>query len=299
MPIQDLRVNLTPSEKDKDMKGRKEVLSKILQGRWSSLYKGEGIEFAGFRRYTSADDAELIDWKASLRTDKLVVREFEELKNYTVIFLLDVSDSMLFTSQDKLKVEYAAELTYDLADAVQKTGDSVGLIMFNDDIAARVDSRVGAGVMNAFETVLSDGENYGGGFNLRKPVTLARDMVGDRAVMVIVSDFFGIEGDWEKYIYMMSQEFEMLGININDPRDINFPDSGGQFLLEHPYKDENIYVDVQEYKEKYDEIAMEEHDYVQNVFRNAKGELLQIRTDKDYMTELIRFFQRKKKGRGV
>jgi len=138
MPIKDLRIDLSSGLRKLDINARKDVLSRTLEGEWTTVFKGRGIESAGFRSYTFGDDASLIDWKASLRAKQTLIREFEDYKNFTVFFLFDVSDSMLFTSTDKLKCEYAAEMIYVLADAINKAGDSVGMAMFTDKFLNKV-----------------------------------------------------------------------------------------------------------------------------------------------------------------
>ena len=98
------------------------------------FYQGKGLEFDGYREYTYQDDAKTIDWKATLRANKKLVKLFTEEKNKNIIFLFDVSSSMCYGSQEKLKVEFAAEVISSLAYSYQITGDSVGLMMFSDSL---------------------------------------------------------------------------------------------------------------------------------------------------------------------
>ena len=81
-----------------------------LSGGYISLLKGKGFEFEGYRAYTLEDDSRDIDWKASLRAQELLVRILVEERNVKVFFLFDVSNSMCFSSVDKLKCEYGAEI---------------------------------------------------------------------------------------------------------------------------------------------------------------------------------------------
>ncbi|GAH91143.1 unnamed protein product, partial [marine sediment metagenome] len=59
-----------------------------------SKLKGLGSEFYGMRRYVFGDQFRLIDWKASARTQKLIVREFESERDVTIMLLVDSSSSM-------------------------------------------------------------------------------------------------------------------------------------------------------------------------------------------------------------
>ena len=58
-------------------------------GRYKSVFKGKGIEFDGFRAYSeNDDDASLIDWKASIRANEMLIREFVEERNMNIFFLV-------------------------------------------------------------------------------------------------------------------------------------------------------------------------------------------------------------------
>ena len=295
MGLRELKVDLTPGLQKLDIYSRKDILSRTMEGEWSTVFKGRGIEFAGFRDYAYGDDASLIDWKASLRSKKTLIREFEEFKNFTVFILFDVSDKMLFSSHDKLKCEYAAELIFVLADAINKSGDSVGLGMFNDDLINTVLPNIGAGVINNIKISLLKKEFYGGKFDFKKALLLTRSMLNTKAVIIIVSDFLGMEKGWEKYIQMLSNEYELIAFMVRDPRDRKLPETGGQFLLKDPISGKNIYIDVNQYRKEFEKSVNEQEKRVEETFKKNKGDFLRIVTDEDYLPKIISFFQRRSK----
>ena len=57
-----------------------------IGGNYASVFKGTGIDFAGFRKYSQGDDVSLIDWKASLKSNSLLVRESEEERGLNLFF---------------------------------------------------------------------------------------------------------------------------------------------------------------------------------------------------------------------
>jgi uncharacterized protein (DUF58 family) len=296
MPINELHLDLTPKLKKLDVNSRRDVLAMSMQGDWSTTFKGRGIEFAGFRSYQYGDDASLIDWKASLRAKETLIREFEEYKNFTIFFLLDVSDSMLFSSHEKLKCEYAAEVVYTLADAMNKAGDSVGMAMFNTTFVNKIAPFIGMEVLNNMKINLLNKNNYGGGFDLKKVLLMTRSFIGSRAVIVIVSDFIGMPEGWEKYIEMMSQEFELVAVMVRDPRDREIPDDIGQLMLKDPYTGENIYVDTRVVSELYKKEVISQEQYIKYIFRRSRGDFVLLTTDnEDYIRTLTSFFQTRSK----
>ena len=295
MAIKEIKLNLAPELRKLDVYSRRDVLSKTMEGEWSTVFKGRGIEFAGFRVYQYGDDASMIDWKASLRANDTLIREFEEFKNFTVFFLLDVSDSMLFTSTDKLKCEFAAEMLYVLADAISKGGDSVGMAMFNNDFINKIYPDIGAEILNRIKTNISNPKNYGGGFDFKKALMLTRSLLQRKAVVIIISDFIGLEEGWERYVQMMSEDFELIALMVRDRRDIELPNVRGQYMVKNPFSNENLYIDVKHYADLYKEKIHKEILKVQNVFTRSRGDFLLLPTDEEYMTRTVQFFQRRSK----
>ena len=151
MAVRKLNINFDPHHPNLEIVGRRDVLSKTVEGSWATSFKGQGMEFTGYRAYTYSDDASLIDWRASLRAKETLVREFEEFKNFKVVFLLDVSDTMLFTTTDKLKAEYGAELVYTLAQSASRAGDAIGLAMCSDRLVSSVEPSFGKGIRFQFQ----------------------------------------------------------------------------------------------------------------------------------------------------
>ncbi|MCR4694315.1 MAG: DUF58 domain-containing protein [Pseudobutyrivibrio sp.] len=61
----------------------------ILDGSYVSLYKGRSMEFLDLMEYNFGDNIRDIDWRASSRTGKTLVRRYEAEKRHNVLFLCD------------------------------------------------------------------------------------------------------------------------------------------------------------------------------------------------------------------
>ena len=57
---------------------------------------GSGVEFRDYRGYTPGDDFRRIDWSLYNRLGRLFVRQFDQLEDFPVYVLIDLSDSMWF-----------------------------------------------------------------------------------------------------------------------------------------------------------------------------------------------------------
>jgi uncharacterized protein (DUF58 family) len=115
----------------------------FLTGLHRSPRKGFSVEFAEHRPYQPGDDLRYIDWKIAARTDRWVVKQFEEETNLRAVVLLDVSRSMQWKSPAaKLtKQAYAEQLAAALALLLLKQRDAVGLVRFDDAVRTVVPPR--------------------------------------------------------------------------------------------------------------------------------------------------------------
>lgn len=293
MAIKKLDLDLMPQLKKTELRAKRKVLGRILEGSWTTLLKGRGMEFAGFRKYTYGDDASMIDWGASLRSKETLVREFEEFKNVNVFFLLDVSDSMLFSSEGKLKVEYGAELLFNLSVALIDNGDSVGYAMFNDNIVAKMPPNIGKEAVYRIAAGLQNPKNYGGKFDFQNVVSLLNSILRERALIIIISDFIGMEEGWERYIKMIGQKFDLIGIMLRDPRDRTLPKKHNNLLVEDPYTHEKLLINSKEYKDIFENFVKEEESYIHSVFKKSESGFLLLESNQDIFTPIMRYFKKR------
>jgi uncharacterized protein (DUF58 family) len=77
-------------------------LSGQLQGERRSLKRGQSVEFADFRPYSSGDDFRRIDWNAYARLERFFLKLFVEEEDLTVHILVDVTHSMDWGQPNKL-----------------------------------------------------------------------------------------------------------------------------------------------------------------------------------------------------
>jgi len=105
------------------------------QGQHRSPHHGSSVEFADYREYTRGDPPNLIDWAVFARTDRYVIRRYQEETSLRSYILLDTSESMDFRDQGlQTKMGYACYLAAGLMYILINQGDSAGLMLFNDTL---------------------------------------------------------------------------------------------------------------------------------------------------------------------
>lgn len=294
MPIKELLVELDASKASAELRAKRRVLSRVLEGLWTTLLKGRGMEFAGYRQYTYGDDASRIDWNATLRGNQTLVREYEEYKTVNVFFMLDLNDSMLFTTQEKLKCEYAAELMFHFAKAVTDIDDAVGYALYTNDIMKHQLPTIGMNVITHLEQELSNGKNYGGDADFKRVMMLVSGLLRERSLIVIISDFVMLPIGWELYIKSLSTRFDLIGIMVRDPRDSELAEERTQAILQDPMNEnDRMLVDFKQYAGLYEDEVTRNETYVESVFGKAKAGFLKIDTTVEPLSQLIQYFKKR------
>ncbi|MBI1756822.1 MAG: DUF58 domain-containing protein [Fimbriimonas ginsengisoli] len=108
-----------------------------------SRSRGLGTEFESLREYAEGDDFRKIDWKASARKGKLVVRQYEQERNQAVMIVVDVGRHMLAEADGVRKIDRAVDACLMLTHAAVSSGDNVGLLVYGDMVRRYIPPRKG------------------------------------------------------------------------------------------------------------------------------------------------------------
>ncbi len=290
MPLKKFNANLVPSIKELSMKVKKDLLTTAMSGELASKLKGRGIEFEDYRDYNTHDDASRIDWRASQRSQRLLVRQYKLDVNFNTFFLIDTSESMIFSSTKKLKCEYAAEVSSAVFYGILNSGNSTGFALFNDGVKKLVKPMLGKKQYHLFVKEILDVNNYGGKKNFRKAIQHTLSILDRKTLIFLVSDFIGLEKELAEYLKIISHVHEVIGIMIIDPRDLKIPDDVGQIILEDPFSDEKLYVDSKQYAKIYSEYNQKRINLIRTIFQRSKSKLIELNTEKPFFNPLLKAF---------
>jgi uncharacterized protein (DUF58 family) len=92
---------------------------------------GTGTEFTELKEYSAGDDPRLIDWKATARRNRPLIRVLEPEQEQTVIILLDRGRLMTANIQGMQRFDLGLNATLSLALAATQRGDKVGVAVFD------------------------------------------------------------------------------------------------------------------------------------------------------------------------
>jgi uncharacterized protein (DUF58 family) len=100
--------------------------------------RGLGSDLREIRDHIPGDPFKRIAWKATARTRKLMVREYESEIMVTHWLLLDISSTMRSQRPGRSKLDYGLSLCAAFARVALESGDRVGLITFDHRIYSQV-----------------------------------------------------------------------------------------------------------------------------------------------------------------
>lgn len=96
------------------------------------LRAGRGLEFFELRAWALGDEARDIDWRATARSPRPLVRRYQDEALATVLLCLDRSASM--GTAGRAKWDLARQVTAALAYLFSQAGHEVGLLAFSADL---------------------------------------------------------------------------------------------------------------------------------------------------------------------
>ncbi|MEO7084769.1 MAG: DUF58 domain-containing protein [Gemmatimonadaceae bacterium] len=242
--------------------GRIEIVARwIVDGFMSGLHrsprKGFSVEFAEYRPYQPGDDLRYIDWKIAERSDRWVVRQYEEETNLRASIVLDVSKSMAWSgtqlrslggsasgdtavATDRLtKLAYAEQLTAALVLLLLKQRDAVGLVRFDERVRSSIPPRARNG---QWRRIISALEEPGTGKASSAPTALreASRLLTRRGLIVLISDLLMDQPDVESAMRALrAAGHDITVLHVMDPAERDFV-SSGEALFVDPESDLTI-----------------------------------------------------------
>lgn len=231
----------------------REVVEGFLMGLHRSPHRGFSAEFAELRAYRAGDDLRYLDWRMFGRSDRYYVKQFEEETNLRAYLLVDVSQSMGWSSDSGTlpsKLWYAKHLAASLALILLRQGDAVGMWAFHDRVVDRVHPRGGRRQWHEIVRRLRGLEAAGR--------TSAEVALGDLAVrlrrqglVVLLSDLLVARDDTLNSLkFLRHHGHEVLVFHVLDPGERDLP-AASEARFFDPETDEELLVSVPDIRAEY------------------------------------------------
>lgn len=210
------------------------IVDGFMAGLHRSPQKGFSVEFAEYRPYLPGDDPRYIDWKIAARSDRWVVRQYEEETNLRATLVLDVSRSMAWSGHPArlTKLAYAEHLIACLALLLLRQRDAVGVVRFDDKVRSAVPPRANRGQWRRIVAALDEagaGMASAAGEGLRQAARLVRR----RGLVVLVSDLLLDASQIEEPLRALrASGHDVTVLHVLDPAERDF--TSGEAVYHDP-----------------------------------------------------------------
>jgi uncharacterized protein (DUF58 family) len=192
-----------------------------LAGAYRSRFRGRGVDFLESRNYQPGDDIRNMDWRVTARTGRAHTKVFQEERERPVLVLLDASPSLFFGTRRVLKSVAAGQMAAAVAWSAVRRGDRIGGFLFAPGRHRELRPAGGRrGAMRMIQGLVDwlQPEEYPdqGQEPLSGALERVRHAVRPGSLVIIISDFFGMDENCNRHLSRLRQHNDIIGCQVLD-----------------------------------------------------------------------------------
>ncbi len=222
-----------------------------VQGQHRSRHHGSSVEFADYRTYAPGDPIHRIDWAVYARSDRYLVRRFEDETRLRVHLLIDTSESMSFKATGAhSKLEYASYLAAGLMYVLVKQGDAVSMHGFAAGLDAGYPT---AGSYEGLRPMLRGLEKMkpAGAGAVDAVLHAFADQERPRGLVVVISDFLqDVDALLSGVRHLAHAGHQAMFMHVLDRAELNLPFDGVVEINEME-TGKRVIVEIDEFRSAY------------------------------------------------
>jgi uncharacterized protein (DUF58 family) len=273
------------------------LLNGMQAGDYITALKGSGLEFDQIREYQVGDDVRFIDWNSSVRMNKMLVRQYLEERNRTVLLLVDTAPSTKFGSTETLKSELIANVASVLALVADYSKDAVGLIQYSNTMEkyiapARGRKHAHKIMEHLFEyaSTMPDEEQF-----FLPHLDSVAELLSRKhknALVFVLSDFIDNASSIELF-GRCGRHADMVAIRCLDPVERTFPEVG-ILAINNLYEQKTQVFDMSKKSNVYYNNVLQNRLMEQNkIFKKYKMDIVDLSPNTAFIEDLITFSKRR------
>lgn len=230
----------------------RQVVHGFLLGLHRSPNRGFSAEFAENRAYQPGDDLRTLDWRMYARSDRFYVKQYEEETNLRAYMLIDISESMDWSSRPNLptKLWYAKHLAAAISLILTRQGDIVGFMAFHERIVRQVRARGGKVhwrlLLRHLHALQGSGRT-----DAESAITKVAMQLKRKGLVILISDLLVDPAATAKaLIYLQHTGHEVLVFHLIDPGERDLPTTGETRFVD-PETGDSLRVSVADVRRQY------------------------------------------------
>ena len=281
----------------------KRRLDGLLQGNHLGLVPGPGTEPGDSRLYYPGDDVRRMDWSATARTTQAHIRQTVADRELETWVVADLSASLDFGTTGCEKRDLVVAATAAVGHLTQGGGNRIGAIIATGAQLTRYPARGGGPHLQHLLRTLASTPRAAEGErgDLTTALEQLRRPPRRRGLAVVISDFLGDMPDegppaWERSLRALGGRHDLLAIEVLDPRDLELPAVGLVTLVDPESGRSREIQTTARVRAAFAQAAQEHRRRVALALRRAGAAQLTLRTDRDWIADVLRFALSRKRG---
>ncbi|HEX6358062.1 DUF58 domain-containing protein [Actinophytocola sp.] len=272
-------------------------LDGLLRGQYAGFLPGGGTEIAGSREYRPGEDeVRRMDWAVTARTGLPHVRETIADRELTVWVLVDATPSMDFGTARVEKRELAVSAVAAVGFLTAGHGNRLGAMVLSPTGLRRFPARTGrAHLLGLLRTLLAAPRGAPGPApSLADALDALHRALRRRGLVVVVSDF--LDDGWESALRRVVARHQVIAVEVADPRELTLPNVGVLTVVDpETGRRREVATASRRVRERYAAAAAEQKAAVRASVRRAGAAHLPLRTDRDWVADIVRHVYRQRR----
>jgi uncharacterized protein (DUF58 family) len=205
----------------------------VVDGEYGSIHRGRSMDFDDLREYVLGDDVKDIDWKATARTGRPLIKRYIASRRHAVLLVVDTGRTMAaLADAETTKRDVVVLAAGALGHIAMRHGDAVGLVA--GPIAGPIGGWGAARVANSEHIVyvpprrddlhlerllrtIDDGIDVDGEpSRFHALLHFVAKHVHRRSIVVAISDDVGIDARDERMLHRLAAQHEVLHCTVGD-----------------------------------------------------------------------------------
>jgi uncharacterized protein (DUF58 family) len=198
-----------------------------IQGLHRSPDFGASVEFAEYRDYVEGDAPNLIDWSVYAKSDRYMIKRFQDETSLRAAVLVDASASLNWKQTGSVtKFEYACSLAAGLMYLLVSQGDAVSLSFFTDKLTKRFASVASIDSLSPVMLEMEKIEPEGAG-NIEKALHEAAEVLNQRSLVIVISDLLQPPAQLARGLqHLQHNRHDVTVFHVLDAAEISLPMHG-------------------------------------------------------------------------
>ncbi len=286
-------------------------LDGLLQGDYLGLLPGPGTEPGESREYRAGDDVRRMDWPVTARTTVPHVRQTVADRELETWMAVDLSASLDFGTATCLKRDLAVAAAAAISHLTVRGGNRIGAVVGTGDGAGpagtighvtRLPARPGRKDAQGLLRAIARTPVRPGRADLGALVDALVRPPRRRGLAVVISDFLVPPEEWARPLRKLGVRHDVLAVEVVDPRELELGDAGVmEFVDPETGALHEVHTGDARLRDRYAAGAAAQRAAIAAAVRGAGAAHLRLRTDRDWLLDIVRFVaaQRHARTRGT